>query len=439
MRDIILTAFIFGSLPFILRRPQLGVAMYIWISVMNPHRLTWSFAYEMGFASIVAVATLMGTFFSKDLKPPPMNAPMIALILFGAWTGVTTVFALHPQPAYELWARLMKTLVMACLIPMLFHERRTYASRLGPRIVDRLLRHQGRHLDARYRRSARVYGPPGSYIEDNNYMAVAIIMMIPLMRYLQLTSAHKHVRWALAFMMLCCAVAVLGTYSRGALLAVIAMGVLLWWKGKQKVLLVLVGLLAVPFALTSMPEKWHLRMETIKTYREDGSANRRLNSWGTMWNLAKDRPAVGGGFEVATREVYARYAPDPSVPPQVAHSIYFQALGEHGFVGLALYLLLLASLWRKAMLITRAVREPPDGELAWAREFALMIQVTLVGFGVGGAFLNLVNFDVPYYLVGLVVATLALVDRHVGASNARTATVVDVSASSTRPVAYRAQ
>jgi probable O-glycosylation ligase (exosortase A-associated) len=440
MRDIILTAFIFGSLPFILRRPQLGVAMYIWISVMNPHRLTWSFAYDMGFASIVAVATLMGTFFSKDLKPPPMNAPMIALILFGAWTGVTTVFALHPQPAYELWARLMKTLVMACLIPMLFHDKKDLRLLVWVLVVSiAYYGTKGGIWTLITGGSARVYGPPGSYIEDNNYLAVAIIMMIPLMRYLQLTSVSRPVRWALGFMMLCCAVAVLGTYSRGALLAVIAMGVLLWWKGKQKVPLLIVGLLAVPFALTSMPEKWHQRMETIKTYREDGSANRRLNSWGTMWNLAKDRPAVGGGFEVATREVYARYAPDPSVPPQVAHSIYFQALGEHGFVGLALYLLLLASLWRKAMLIIRAVREPPDGELAWAREFALMAQVTLVGFAVGGAFLSLVNYDVPYYLVGLVVATVALIDRHIGASNARTATVVDVSASSTRAVAYRAQ
>jgi probable O-glycosylation ligase (exosortase A-associated) len=193
-----------------------------------------------------------------------------------------------------------------------------------------------------------------------------------------------------------------------------------------------------------MPEKWYQRMETIKTYQDDGSANMRLNSWGTMWNLAKDRPVVGGGFEVATREVYARYSPDPRFPPQVAHSIYFQALGEHGFVGLALYLLLLASLWRKATLITRAVREQlPHAEINWAGEFALMTQVSLVAFGVGGVFLSLVNFDVPYYLVGLMVATLALVDRGSGVRNARTAspdsTVVDVSASPTKAVAYRAQ
>ena len=58
MRDVVLAAFIFGSLPFILLRPWLGVAMYIWVSVMNPHRLTWGFAYEIGFASIIATVTL---------------------------------------------------------------------------------------------------------------------------------------------------------------------------------------------------------------------------------------------------------------------------------------------------------------------------------------------------------------------------------------------
>ena len=82
MRDIILTGLVLGALPFVLRRPQLGVMMYVWISVMNPHRYTWSFAYDFNFAMIVAVVTLAGALFSKDLKRPPMNALMVALALF---------------------------------------------------------------------------------------------------------------------------------------------------------------------------------------------------------------------------------------------------------------------------------------------------------------------------------------------------------------------
>ena len=211
-------------------------------------------------------------------------------------------------------------------------------------------------------------------------------------------------------MMLCCGIAVLGTYSRGALLAVCAMAAFFWWKGRHKLPILLIVLLATPLALSTMPDKWFERMETIKTYDQDSSASMRINAWKTMWNVAADRPVFGGGFELATRDIYARYSPDASFPPQVAHSIYFQALGEHGFVGLGLYLLLFVTLWKKTRIIIRATAAKP--ELVWVRELLLMIQVAFVGFAVGGAFLSLVNYDVPYYLIAIAVAGIAIAERH---------------------------
>jgi hypothetical protein len=107
--------------------------------------------------------------------------------------------------------------------------------------------------------------------------------------------------------------------------------------------------------------------------------------------------------------LFDRYSPDPSFPPQVAHSIYFQAMGEHGFVGLGLYLILLLAFWRQAGQLVRVSMGNP--RLAWAHDFGLMIQVSLVGYAVGGAFLNLVYFDVPYYLIGAIVVAKTLVGR----------------------------
>jgi putative inorganic carbon (HCO3(-)) transporter len=254
-----------------------------------------------------------------------------------------------------------------------------------------------------------VWGPPGSYIEDNNSLAIAVVMMIPLMRYLQLTSPHKWVRWGLVIMMLACGVGVLGTYSRGALLAVSAMVLFLGWKSRQRLPLFMIARVAIPLALAFMPERWYARMDTIAEYQQDSSAQMRLNTWATMLNIAKDRPIVGGGFEVAQRDVYLRYSPDASFPPQVAHSIYFQALGEHGFVGLALFLLLYFTFWRQAGALVRDSTRVSDG--AWGRDFGLMIQVTLIGFAVGGAFLSLVNFDVPYYLMGAMIVARSIINR----------------------------
>ena len=123
MRDLLITAIVFGSLPFILRRPQIGVMMYIWISVMNPHRLAWGFAYSFNFAEIVAIATLVATLISKDLKPPPMMFLVVVQIAFALWISVTTLFALYPHEAFEMWKTMMKTQLMALLIPMLFHKK----------------------------------------------------------------------------------------------------------------------------------------------------------------------------------------------------------------------------------------------------------------------------------------------------------------------------
>lgn len=410
MRDILLTGFIFGSLPFILFRPWLGVAMYIWVSVMNPHRLTWGFAYEIGFASIIAAVTLVGLPFSRDFKWPQRSGLTAALIMFLAWTGVSTLFSLHPDLSYARWETLMKTGLMALLIPALYHTKERL--RLLVWVIVLSIAYygvKGGIFTVVTGGAGRVWGPEGSYIEDNNALAVAVVMVIPLMRYLQLTSPHKWVRRMLVGMMVSCAIAVLGSFSRGALLAVLAMGCVFWWKGRHKIAVLVTALIAFPVAFLSLPDTWYDRMESIANYEHDNSASMRLNSWGTMWNVAKDRPLTGGGFELATPEVYSRYSPDPTFPPQVAHSIYLQALGEHGFVGLALYLWLLASLWHTARKVVRLSGGGGAAELLWAKDFSLMLQVTFTGYAVGGAFLSLINFDAPYYLMAIMIATAALV------------------------------
>ena len=415
MRDIFVTAIIFGAIPFILYRPYIGVLVYVWLSVMNPHRLTWGFAYDFSFAAVIAVVTLVSALLSKDLKRPPLNALTVALFLFVVWTGVTTVFALYPAESYDKWTTMIKTQIMVCLIPMVFHRKENLRQLIWVIVLSiAFYGTKGGIWILATGGEQRVWGPPGSYIEDNNALAVAIIMIIPLMRYLQLTTVHRFVRWGLTAMMLLCGVAVLGTYSRGALLAVGAMVIFLWWKTRQKLSLLLIAIVAIPLALYFMPDRWHERMDTISTYEQDTSAQMRLNAWGTMFNIAKDRPIVGGGYESGTKEVFDRYAPDPSFPPQAAHSIYFQAMGEQGFVGLGLFLFLYFMFWRHAGKLVRETAGRPD--FRWAHDFGLMIQVSLIGFAVGGAFLSLLNFDVPYYLVGAMVLIKSLVDQELSAA-----------------------
>ena len=410
MRDIALFGFVFGLVPFILYRPYLGVLAYIWLSVMNPHRLTWGYAYDFGFALIIGATTLIGALFTKRRSTVPVNALSIALGLFMVWTSITTVVALYPGESYETWLVMAKTLFIVLMIPVLIQTREHFRLLIWVIVISLAYYGvKGGVFVLTTGGAFRVWGPSGSYIEDNNALAVALIFIVPMMRYLQLTSPSKSVRWMLLAMMLLCAVAVFGSYSRGALLAVTAMGAFLWLKGRHKLAFIVIAIISLPFVLSFMPEQWYRRMETIGTYQLDSSASMRLNSWGTMLNIAKDRPVFGAGYEVAKKQVYDRYAPDPSFPPQVAHSIYFQALGSHGFVGLALYLALLLCHWRYAGRIVRKAGDRPD--LAWARHYGLMMQVSIVGFAVGGAFLSLILFDVPYYLIGTTLVAGRLLDE----------------------------
>jgi probable O-glycosylation ligase (exosortase A-associated) len=409
MRDIVITLIVLGSLPFTLKRPWIGVLMWVWISVMNPHRLSWGFAYSYPFAAIIAATTLVGVVITKDPKKLPRSPIVTALIAFSVWMCVTTLFALWPDESFVMLQRVLKTMMMTLVTAMLVKSRRqldlliwTLVFSLGYYGV------KGGVFTVMTGGNSTVWGPEGSYIEGNNEVALAFITIIPMMYYLLLASTNKWVRRAMGFSMLMCTFAALGSYSRGALLGVSSMLVFLWLKSPKKLVPAIIMVMLIPVAVSFMPDKWSQRMDTIGTYKSDASAMGRINAWHMAFNLAVDRPLVGGGYEIYNRISFARWAPDPD-DLHAAHSIYFQALGEHGFVGLGLYLLLAFLTWRKGSWVIRQARGRPD--FKWAADLATMIQVSMIGFATGGAFLSLLYYDVPYYLMAAMVVVVGIVER----------------------------
>jgi probable O-glycosylation ligase (exosortase A-associated) len=253
-----------------------------------------------------------------------------------------------------------------------------------------------------------VWGPPESFIEGNNEIALALVVIIPLFYFLHDFYSNKWIKRALIAAMGLCAIASLGSHSRGALLAIGAMGVFLWWRSDKKLIVGPILILLAIASLAFMPADWWARMETISTYQQDASAMGRINAWHAMWNLAKEH-VFGGGFDIYTPEIFQRYAPVPE-DVHAAHSIYFQVLGEHGFIGLFLYLLIGMLTWRSASWIYRNTKA--DLEMKWAASLASMCQVSMLGFAVGGAFLSLAYFDLPYDVLVVVVILRRLVEVH---------------------------
>jgi putative inorganic carbon (HCO3(-)) transporter len=408
VRDILVTLVVFGALPWVLRSPVNGALLWVWISVMNPHTQGWGFATAFPFALVVALVTMASMLITREPRRLPSTHVSRVMLALTAWMCATLPFSMFPELSLEMWWKVMKIMLMSFVCMMLVKSERdirrlvwVLAISLGYYGV------KGGVFTLRSGGGNRVWGPAGTFIGDNNAIALALIMVIPLMVFLRQHSTRRWVRHALAASMLLCALAALGAYSRGALLAIAAMVLVLWLKSRSKMAAAVMLATAAPLLIAFMPPEWGSRMESIRSYQADGSAQGRLNAWGMAWNLARDR-FFGGGFAIYEEPVFAIYAPNPA-DLHAAHSIYFQMLGEHGFVGLALYLLLGLLAWRDAAWIIR--HAAPVAELRWAAGLAAMIQTSLTGFAVGGAFLSLAYFDLPYYLVGILVTTRVLVER----------------------------
>jgi probable O-glycosylation ligase (exosortase A-associated) len=162
-----------------------------------------------------------------------------------------------------------------------------------------------------------------------------------------------------------------------------------------------------------MPDRWFDRIESIGNYQEYTSMKGRYNAWSMAWNLARDRPVVGGGFAIDSPDIFARYAPVPG-DVHSAHSIYFQMLGQHGFVGLGIFLALGVLMWRIGNRVIAAGKK--DSSLRWSADLAKAIQVSMIGFAVGGITVNIGYWDVIYFELVVMVALEQFVMSKRGAS-----------------------
>jgi probable O-glycosylation ligase (exosortase A-associated) len=394
--------------------------------MMNPHKMTWGFAYSLPFALVVAIVTLLTLPFTRRKHPIPWCAPLVLIVLYWVWTCVTSVFALSPpQYVYDAWVKLTKIQVMLFVTIMLIQDREKL-DRLIWVIVASIgfFGMKGGLWTLLTGGGHRVYGPPGGFIEGNNEIGLALVMTVPLMYYLSLTAQQskslpifpqwqKYGLWA---GMALSGVAALGTHSRGAFLAIMAMAFLLGWKSRHKIFTSAVLALGLVLAISFMPENWTSRMETI-TSHADTSAQGRLQAWAMIWNLALDRPLVGAGFDFISIDIWSKYAAGPIRAAYGAHSVYFQVLGEHGFVGLGLYLLIGFTTWRLAGSLASQCRKKAD--LQWVVLLMRMVQVSMMGFAVGGAFLGLGNWDLPFYLAGIVAMANVIAKRELASAEAR--------------------
>lgn len=420
MRDLVLLTTILGLIPFILKRPWIGVLAWFWVGLMAPHGLTWGFMKTAPVAMIIGVATLFALLFTKERATMPVTREMALMFLFAAFTALTSWAAMVPDQAWEQWRHVMKVLLMTFVTPILvFGQKRILWLLLIVTVSIGFYGMKGGVFAILTGGAHMVLGPPGTFLAGNTFIGLAMIMVLPLILVTARLFRQKlaDIGWPLraewypliglgfyaTFWLT--VVAILATYSRGALVGLLAITPFLFLRMKRKTLMTLIALLAVGVVGVSAPDQLVERWGTIKTYEEDQSAMQRVQAWGVNWNMAVERPFLGMGFRntwmgydwwisYANFEGSWRHVLSP-------HSIYFQVLGQHGFAGLSIFLALIAFTYRTLGRIKRRASELA-GRL-WLSQYAWAIQVGLIGYLVAGAFLDVAYFNLLYAFIALAI------------------------------------
>jgi len=412
MRDAVFLATMMLLLPLAVARPFVGILLWSWISFMNPHRLVYGPAGSMPWAMMVFAATLLGCLLNGEPKRLALNAVTGLIVTLMLLFTFTTMSALgNPSAAWAKWQFVEKVLLGLLLTASLLTERRRVHALIWVMVISiGYYGVRGGIFSILTGGSYRVWGPEQTMINDNNHLATAMLVTLPLMNYLRQQSRNAPVRIGLAVAMCLTLLSTITSYSRGALLGLGAATVMLWWRSSRKVATGAVLAVVLSGALAFMPAQWTERMQSIGSYDADASASERLVLWGISFKLAVANPLTGSGFTGPyNRSVVDTVA--PGGPARAVHSIWFELLGENGFPTFAVWVMLtLAGVFYSFRLVSIS-RGKPD--LAWAYDLGRMAQVSIVAYLVGGTFLSLSYWDFYWTLLVVIAGAYSIARREV--------------------------
>lgn len=402
MRGLLFLSVFISSLPLVFINPFYGVLLWYVFSLGNFHQYTWGVFGDLYYGYIIAIVTCFCWMISREKKRLPLTPLTVLTLLLAVWITITSLVAaaslqMYPDHVAELWSR-WTTVEKVLLMALVGYALTTTRERVDQLIWVVVLSIgvwgvKGAVLSLLHG-GARIHGPDGTAIGDNNDFGLALIMILPLLFYQWQRTENRHIRRGVVVFSFLVILGTLFTYSRGALVGLCAMGAVSWLRSRAKLmtglLIILVGLFAYGFA----PPQWFDRMETIETYQNDGSAMGRIYMWQVGLQIAREHPFVGGGFKATLYPVTVNpllHGILPMTRPTDEHSIYFSVLSEHGWAGLALFLMIAGYSWLNCSWLVRQTRDRPD--LLWANLLGRMGQGTLIGYLTAGAFLSQTFLD----------------------------------------------
>lgn len=427
MRDFAFLVIYLSFIPATFFCAGAAITAIVWMTLIAPNN------YLVGVAS--SLPTYMALFAPlavslcichKQLRSPIL--PIIWIMLLFLLQGAISAASCPPVNSASSWAQLLLlakiTITMFCILTIVVDRATIHAVviavalGLGFHGIDNGLKYLasgGGHL---------IVGIP--QLGDNNTFGMVMLMVAPIAYYEFGVLQSNIIRFGFLGISVLCAVTALGTLSRGALIALVAVDLLMVIRSKHKIRNLIISILIGAIGMTFMTDKWAKRMDTIETANQDSSFMGRVGQWKLSYVIAIDNPMTGVGYSgIAKAPIWESYLPsyhrtfpgDTTNPGNglVAHSIIFQVLGDLGFPGLAIFVVLLVMSFKNLSAIRRASKHNAD--LFWMHDLANAFELSLTAFVVGGLALSAAYYECFYITIAIIAATRRLADEGVKVVN----------------------
>ena len=407
MRDLMLLGFLAAFFTLALGRPFLFVLAYAYVDIVAPQLIGYQLLANLHLSMVAAALAIGGWLIADARHGFNFGARQALMLLLLAYVGITTVYADFPEAAQSKWEWVWKSLFFAIFLPLTLRTRLRVESILLVMILSAAAMIITGGIKTIL--SGGGYGTLTLLVSDNSGLyegstasavAIAIIPIILwLARHGTVFVPDWRVRtfcYALSF---ACLLIPIGTQTRTGLLCIAALAVLMLRDSKRRLLYIggaaAMALMAVPF----LPSSYTDRMTTIQDYQSDQSASTRLAIWGWTIEYVGGKP-FGGGFEAyiqnrvsvqtvtsqtsgAVERISATTTQDAG---RAWHSAYFEMLGEQGFPGLFLFLLIHVIGLARMQRLRKRYRNPAEGE-EWIAPLATAFQNFQIVYLVGAAFI----------------------------------------------------
>lgn len=436
MLDLALLAFIGTMLALGLKRPFLWVLTYIYIDIVMPQKIGWGIitSPSLKLSLVAFVAAFGGWLLLDSKKGARFTARQGMIVLLLLWCLITTFGAQFQEEAWQKWDWVWKALVFAAFLPLTLRTKlRIEAAVLFIVLAVGTIAING---------GLKTVGGGGGYgtlkllvnenagIYEGSIISTAAIAIIPLALWLARHGTIFRPDWKVwtftAGLIFACLLIPVGTSARTGLVCAAVLGVIMMRSVRYRFVYAGVASLALMAAIPFLPASFTERMGTIADHEGDQSASTRVAVWKWTIDFAQEHP-LGGGFDAYRSNSFTyqmRKVTGTGASQQVEyqtvtesarayHSSYFELLGEQGYVGLGLWLVLqVLGLWHMERLRWRfGKRSGRDGKSSWQWGLATALQQAHVVYLVGAAFVGIGYQPFLFMLVGLQCALWSYVKR----------------------------